>query len=100
MSGNLLARFGHTVAQRHLGLAVIGALALVPRAAAAVMLAVSAAPAVAHASQTVTISAGAESQGGDIQLNEFAPVEVTINVGDTVTWNLDSTEFHDILFTG
>jgi plastocyanin len=32
-------------------------------------------------------------------VNAFAPNEITINVGDTVTWRLDSTEFHNILFT-
>jgi plastocyanin len=45
------------------------------------------------------VSAGAESPGGDVQLNEFAPIQVTVNVGDTVTWSLDSTEFHNVLFT-
>jgi len=54
---------------------------------------------VASAAQTVTLSAGAESVGGDVQLNTFAPLQVTINVGDTVTWRLDSTEFHNIMFT-
>ena len=57
-------------------------------------------PPVTSAAQTVNISAGAESAGGDVQLLEFAPVNVTINVGDTVTWSLDSTEFHDVVFTG
>jgi plastocyanin len=57
-------------------------------------------PSVAHAAQTVTISAGAESQGGDIQLDEFTPTQISINAGDTVTWSLDSTEFHNVLFTG
>jgi plastocyanin len=52
-----------------------------------------------HAAQTLTLSAGAESRGGDVQLNAFAPNEITINVGDTLTWRLDSTEFHNILFT-
>ncbi len=32
-------------------------------------------------------------------MTEFAPVQISINVGDTVTWSLDSTEFHDVLFT-
>ncbi len=53
----------------------------------------------ALAAQTFTVSAGAESSGGDVQLNEFAPNQITVNVGDTVTWKLDSTEFHDVLFT-
>src|SRR4030081_1013825 len=57
------------------------------------------APLGASAAQTFTVSAGAESSGGDVQLHEFAPNQITINVGDTVTWKLDSTEFHDVLFT-
>src|SRR5438105_5778522 len=60
--------------------------------------AASAAPVGASASQTLNVSAGSESKGGDVQLNEFAPNQVTVNIGDTVTWRLDSTEFHDILF--
>jgi plastocyanin len=48
-------------------------------------------PASASAAQTLTISAGAESPGGDVQLNIFAPNEITLNVGDTLTWSLDST---------
>jgi plastocyanin len=57
-------------------------------------------PSVATAAQTVKVSAGAESTNGDIQLLEFAPANITINAGDTVTWSLDSTEFHDVIFTG
>jgi len=56
------------------------------------------APTSAGAAQTLVVSAGAESQGGDVQLNEFAPTQISINVGDTVTWRLDSTEFHNIYF--
>jgi plastocyanin len=66
---------------------------------AAICVAPLLSPAVASAAQTLTVSAGAESSGGDVQLTEFAPVQVTVNVGDTVTWSLDSTEFHDVLFT-
>src|SRR5438105_15959670 len=61
--------------------------------------AASAAPVGASASQTLNVSAGSESKGGDVQLNAFAPNQITVNVGDTVTWKLDSTEFHDVLFT-
>lgn len=57
-----------------------------------------AAPTTAGAAQTLVISAGAESQGGDVQLSEFAPNQITVNVGDTVTWRLDSTEFHNVFF--
>jgi plastocyanin len=67
----------------------------------AVLCAVPAlAPNVARAAQTVKVSAGAEAVNGDIQLLEFAPVNITVNAGDTVTWSLDSTEFHDVFFTG
>jgi plastocyanin len=51
----------------------------------------------AFAAQTFTVSACAQSTGADVQLNEFAPNQVTINVGDTVRWSLDSTEFHDVV---
>jgi plastocyanin len=54
----------------------------------------------AQAAQTLSVSAGSESPGGDVQLNEFAPNQITVNVGDTVTWRLDSTEFHNIYFPG
>jgi plastocyanin len=52
----------------------------------------------AVAAQTLVVSAGAESPGGDVQLNAFAPNMINVNVGDTVTWHLDSTEFHNIFF--
>lgn len=52
----------------------------------------------AAAAQTLNVSAGAESAAGDVQLNEFAPNQINVNVGDTVTWHLDSTEFHNIYF--
>jgi plastocyanin len=58
------------------------------------------APASAFAEQDLTISAGSESRGGDVQLSHFLPGTVTINVGDKVTWNLDSTEFHNVYFPG
>jgi plastocyanin len=56
------------------------------------------AAATTSAAQTLTMSAGAESSGGDVQLNEFAPTQISVAVGDTVTWKLNSTEFHNILF--
>jgi plastocyanin len=52
----------------------------------------------AAAANTLTISAGAQSPGRDVQLNMFAPGTTTINVGDTITWRLDSTEFHTVTF--
>jgi plastocyanin len=68
--------------------------------AAALCLGPMLATPVARAAQTVKVSAGAEAPNGDIQLLEFAPVNIAINAGDTVTWSLDSTEFHDVVFTG
>ena len=56
-------------------------------------------PATGSAATTIVLSAGAESTGGDVQLNAFAPNSVAINVGDTITWSLDSTEFHNVMFT-
>jgi plastocyanin len=56
-------------------------------------------PATGSAAQTIILSAGAESTGGDVQLNAFAPNSVAISVGDTITWSLDSTEFHNVMFT-
>jgi plastocyanin len=47
---------------------------------------------------TLTISAGAESPGGDVQLNAFAPHTITISTGDSVTWRVDSAEFHTVHF--
>ena len=58
-----------------------------------------ASPLSASAAQTLTVSAGAESPGGDVPLNAFAPNQISVNVGDTVTWKLDSTEFHNVIFT-
>jgi plastocyanin len=58
-----------------------------------------ASPLSASAAQTLNVSAGAESPGGDVQLNEFAPNQIAVGVGDTVTWKLDSTEFHNVIFT-
>jgi plastocyanin len=50
------------------------------------------------AATTLTVSAGAESADREVQLNAFAPAVTSINVGDTVTWRLDSTEFHTVTF--
>ena len=55
-------------------------------------------PGTASAAQSLTLSAGSQSPGGDVQLNAFAPSMITVNIGDSVTWHLDSTEFHNIDF--
>jgi plastocyanin len=58
------------------------------------------APLSAHAAQTLVVAAGDESRNGDVQLNSFGPNEIRVAVGDTVTWRLASTEFHNVLFPG
>ena len=68
-------------------------------AATAALLAVSVAFAKPlQAAQTLTVSAGADSRGGDVELNAFAPHAITVTAGDSVTWRIDSTEFHTISF--
>jgi plastocyanin len=62
------------------------------------LVAPMASPTSAAAALTLSVSAGAESIGGDVQLNLFAPNQITVNLGDTVTWKLDSTEFHNVDF--
>jgi plastocyanin len=50
--------------------------------------------------RSMTISAGAESANAEVQVNAFAPRTITIAAGDSVTWRVDSTEFHTISFLG
>lgn len=52
----------------------------------------------ASAENTYTVVAGAESSDKAVQINDFIPKPVTINVGDTVTWRVDSSEFHTVSF--
>jgi len=56
--------------------------------------------AVAEEHQTITVGAGAESAGGEVQVNAFAPRSITIAAGESVTWRIDSNEFHTIHFLG
>jgi plastocyanin len=51
-----------------------------------------------RAAVTFTVVAGAESPDMAVQINDFIPKPITINVGDTVTWRVDSTEFHTVTF--
>jgi plastocyanin len=51
-----------------------------------------------RAATTFTVAAGAESPDMAVQINDFIPKPITINVGDTVTWRVDSTEFHTVTF--
>jgi plastocyanin len=51
-----------------------------------------------RAAVTFTVVAGAESPDMAVQINDFIPKPIIINVGDTVTWRVDSTEFHTVTF--
>ena len=52
----------------------------------------------AAAQTTFNVWAGAESEDAIVQVYDFIPSPVTINVGDTVTWTVPSTEFHTVTF--
>src|SRR5204863_9437579 len=52
----------------------------------------------ASAATAYTIMAGGESSDLGAQVNVFAPSTVTVSIGDTVTWKLNSTEFHTVTF--
>ena len=52
------------------------------------------------AAASLSLSAGAESSGGEVQVNAFAPRTLTVTAGESVTWRIDSTEFHTIHFLG
>lgn len=56
--------------------------------------------AVAQTPHTLNASAGGESPDATVQVNAFAPGVLTIGVGDSITWHLDSTEFHTVHFMG
>ena len=52
----------------------------------------------AGAPKTWSVTVGVESSDMAVQGMVFFPTEIWINVGDTVTWNLRSTEFHTVTF--
>src|SRR5437870_3347206 len=52
----------------------------------------------ASAATAYTVMAGGESSDLGAQVNVFAPSTVTVSLGDTVTWKLNSTEFHTVTF--
>ena len=52
----------------------------------------------AHAAQTWQVLAGAESPDKSIQSLEFYTREITVNVGDTVSWTWNGTEPHTVTF--
>jgi len=41
---------------------------------------------------------GTATKDNAVQVNAFLPVVMTVNVGDSVTWNLRSGEFHTVTF--
>jgi plastocyanin len=41
---------------------------------------------------------GTASDNQAIQVNHFLPGDLTVDVGDTITWNLNSGEFHTVTF--
>jgi len=48
--------------------------------------------------RTHTLAVGAESPDMSLQVNAFLPGPVDVNVGDTITWRVESTEFHTVSF--
>jgi len=65
----------------------------------AALVAGFAAPALAEAPTTFTVLAGGESAPENlVEVNAFLPGDVTVNVGDTVTWEIEG--FHTVTFPG
>jgi plastocyanin len=52
----------------------------------------------AHEARTLHIGVGSESPDMALQVNAFLPGPLEVNVGDTVNWRIESTEFHTITF--
>lgn len=52
----------------------------------------------AHEARTLHIGVGSESRDMALQVNAFLPGQLDVNVGDTVNWRIESTEFHTITF--
>src|SRR5512141_2812828 len=48
--------------------------------------------------RTHALAVGAESPDMALQANAFLPGPIDVNVGDTVTWRVESTEFHTVSF--
>ena len=51
-----------------------------------------------RAQSTLTVQAGAASPTGAIQVTEFFPATLTVDVGDTVTWNEATSELNTVSF--
>ena len=58
------------------------------------------APAAVAADGSVAWQAGAGTSSRDqaVQVNSFLPRDLTVDVGDTITWSLNSGEFHTVTF--
>jgi len=56
------------------------------------------APAAAASPVTWKVDAGAASRDQAIQVNAFLPREISVNVGDTITWTNPAGEFHTVSF--
>ncbi|WP_151082873.1 cupredoxin domain-containing protein [Nocardioides cynanchi] len=79
---------------RPVGAALALALLLVPTA-------IGATAATAHAGGVVpnfTVLVGSETSNMAVQGQRFLPGDITINAGDTVTWQANSTEIHTVTF--
>jgi plastocyanin len=48
--------------------------------------------------QTYTVLVGAHDPSTNADLEAYFPADITIHVGDTVTWNLNSKEIHTVTF--
>jgi plastocyanin len=55
------------------------------------------APATA-APRTYALTVGAESPDMALQVNSFLPGPIDVHTGDTITWRVESTEFHTVSF--
>lgn len=84
-SGTLNRRF-KTIGM--LGLVALLGVAVVPGAASAA----------AVTSTNWKLTAGAQSRDEGIQANAFLPHDVSVNVGDTITWTVATGEFHTVTF--
>lgn len=83
--GTPMLRFASAVAAASMALAVAQGLMATP----------------AHAAQTWTVDAGISTeQPQPMGVNQFGPSAITINVGDTVTWNFDPNVPHTVTFPG
>ncbi|MEJ2263421.1 MAG: plastocyanin/azurin family copper-binding protein [Anaerolineales bacterium] len=50
--------------------------------------------------QTYTVLVGAHDSTANADLEAYLPADVTVHVGDTVTWKLNSKEIHTVTFLG